>query len=71
MIVREWAGLSGFKLHFPSTKDECEEGVEFVTKVNYPFWRTLAYLLGYARWDVCTDMYIVLNTKPNFETPMS
>ena len=26
--------LSGLKLSYPSTKDECEEGVEFVTKVN-------------------------------------
>ena len=26
--------LSGLKLYYPSTKDECEEGVKFVTKVN-------------------------------------
>ena len=26
--------LSGLKLYYPSAKDECEEGVEFVTKVN-------------------------------------
>ena len=26
--------LSGLKSYYPSTKDECEEGVEFVTKVN-------------------------------------
>ena len=26
--------LSGLKSHCPSTKIECEEGVEFVTKVN-------------------------------------
>ena len=26
--------LSGLKSHCPSTKNECEEGVEFVTKVN-------------------------------------
>ena len=27
-------GLSGLKSYYPSTKDECEEGVEFATKVN-------------------------------------
>ena len=26
--------LSGLKSYYPSTKDECEEGVEFATKVN-------------------------------------
>ena len=34
MIIQEWAGLSGLKLDYPTTKDECEEGVKFVTKVN-------------------------------------
>ena len=34
MIILEWAGLSGLKSYYPSTKDEYEEVVEFVTKVN-------------------------------------
>ena len=35
MIIYNWAGLSGLKAYYyPSTKDECEEVVEFVTKVN-------------------------------------
>ena len=29
MIIRECAGISGLKLYYPSTKDECEEAGEF------------------------------------------